>query len=337
MLKHVHFVPLRQAEKLEGRHDVIVISIHDCHFLPNLRSGFRDVLQLNFDDYDHDRDGMDALKESFTPEQAELVKSWLEPYLRANTEFTLLVHCYAGISRSAAIAWWAHKAHGLELKTEYPAWYLNRHVLRTLDTDIAPPLKPSDAPPTPAAERAFELPPVLCSAAQPKVLVVFAHGKESGPWGSKIRYLANIARRNGAEVLSLDYRDLDNPDQRVERLLGTTLPKHDVLILVGSSMGGYVSTVASQTMKPRGLFLMAPAFGMQGYAEQVFQPGTNEICLVHGWQDEIIPVEHVIRFAREHHPDLHLIEADHRLNDVLPTLGRLFEDFLHRVIAEKVA
>jgi len=32
------------------------------------------VLQLNFDDYDYDRDGMDALKESFTAEQAELGK-----------------------------------------------------------------------------------------------------------------------------------------------------------------------------------------------------------------------------------------------------------------------
>lgn len=176
---------------------------------------------------------------------------------------------------------------------------------------------------------------MLGSAISHKTLVVFAHGKESGPWGTKIRYLAHIAKRNGAEVLSPDYRDLADPDQRVLRLLDLPLPTYDSLILVGSSMGGYVATVASQTMKPRGLFLMAPAFGMPGYAEKKLQPGAEEVCIVHGWQDEIIPVEHALSFAREHLSELHLIEADHRLTAALPTVGRLFEDFLHRVLGKK--
>lgn len=331
MLKSVHFIPLYQAEKLEGKPDVIVISIHDRHYRPNLRSGFRDVLRLHFDDYDRERDGNDALQDSFTPEQAGVLKSWLEPYLRAKTDFTLLVHCHAGISRSAAVAWWAHKAHGLELRTTYPSWYLNSHVLRVLDPSIAPPTKPDDAPAMPQ-DRASENLPTLGPAIPHKVLVVFAHGKESGPWGTKIRYLSHIAQHSGAKVMSPDYRDLLDPDQRVMRLLGMNLPAHDRLILVGSSMGGYVSTVASQQLKPHGLFLMAPAFYMPGYAEQNLRPGTNEVCVVHGWQDEIIPVDHALRFAREYLPELHLIEGDHRLNNVLPTVGRLFEDFLHRVL-----
>lgn len=333
MLKSVHFIPLNLAEKLEGRPDVIVISIHDRHFRPNLRSGFRDVLHLDFDDYDSERDGLDPAQDTFTPEQAESLKSWLEPYLRADRDFTLLVHCHAGISRSAAVAWWAHKAHGVELATEFPVWYLNNHVLRVLDPGIATPLKPADAPAMPR-ERASEAPPKLGAAVPHKALVVFAHGKESGPWGTKIRYLAQIARRNGAEVISPDYRDLPDPDQRVTRLLGMTLPAHDCLILVGSSMGGYVSTLASQALKPRGLFLMAPAFGMPGYTGKNLQPGTDEVCIVHGWQDEIIPVGHALDFARAYLPELHLIAADHRLNTVLPTVGRLFEDFLQRVLGK---
>lgn len=101
-----------------------------------------------------------------------------------------------------------------------------------------------------------------------KTLILFAHGKESGPWGSKIQHIAAIAEQRGAEVLSPDYSDLPNADARVARLLDLPLPDHERLIMVGSSMGGYASTVASITLKPTGLFLMAPALYMPGYAEQ---------------------------------------------------------------------
>ena len=38
--------------------------------------------------------------------------------------------------------------------------------------------------------------------------VYFSHGKESGPWGSKIKRLANIAKEHGCSVDSIDYSDL---------------------------------------------------------------------------------------------------------------------------------
>lgn len=89
-----------------------------------------------------------------------------------------------------------------------------------------------------------------------QMLVVFSHGKESGPHGSKIKYLGQIAQKLGAQILSPSYEDLNDPDERVERLLALDLPPHDKLILVGSSMGGYVSTVASTQMAADGFFLL---------------------------------------------------------------------------------
>ena len=172
-------------------------------------------------------------------------------------------------------------------------------------------------------------------ASPARVLVVFAHGKDSIPWGSKFLHLAHIANGLGVDAISPDYTDLADPDQRVARMLGTVLPEHQVLILVGSSMGGYVSTVASRTVKPKGLFLMAPAFAMPGYHEQDPIPGTDLVCIVHGWQDETIPVGHSIRFARNHLAELHLIEGDHRLDGVVPQVGRLFEDFLQRMLPDR--
>ena len=60
--------------------------------------------------------------------------------------------------------------------------------------------------------------------------VYFSHGKESGPWGSKIQRLASIASEHGCEVDSVDYTDLKDPDLRVERLL-SILKKNMVMIL----------------------------------------------------------------------------------------------------------
>ncbi len=44
-----------------------------------------------------------------------------------------------------------------------------------------------------------------------QTLVLFAHGKESGPWGSKIQHLAAITQRLDAQIVSPDYGDLPVP------------------------------------------------------------------------------------------------------------------------------
>ena len=139
--------------------------------------------------------------------------------------------------------------------------------------------------------------------------VYFAHGKESGPWGTKIQHLAAIARRRGCEVESPDYSAIPDPDARVDLLLGLASGKPD-LLLVGSSMGGYVSTVAAHTLDTRGLFLMAPALYIPGYRAQRYHPSTRRIAVVHGWHDDIVPVRHSIEFARETHSELHILDGD---------------------------
>ena len=168
--------------------------------------------------------------------------------------------------------------------------------------------------------------------------VYFNHGMESGPWGSKIKRLAEIAKQKGFAVESPDYRDLPDADPRVERLLASEAAQAERLILVGSSMGGYVATVASAVLKPRGLFLMAPAFYMPGYAEQNPVPHAPVVSIVHGWGDDVIPVEHSIRFARQFSAatrlELHIIEDDHRLSAELDFVAILFARFLDQVQAK---
>ena len=180
-----------------------------------------------------------------------------------------------------------------------------------------------------------------------KLLVIFSHGKESGPWGSKIRALADVAERLGAEVMSVNYREqpIGTPqdqnaegeaDRRVGQLLSITLPEHSQLVLVGSSMGGYVSTVASIRLQVDGLFLLAPAFYLPGYANQELTPRAHKTMIVHGWSDGVVPVHNSIRFASQHQCDLHLLEGDHRLNAALPKIEPLFELFLKQIMARTV-
>lgn len=160
--------------------------------------------------------------------------------------------------------------------------------------------------------------------------VYFSHGKESGPWGSKIKRLADIAKEHGYSVDSIDYSDTFDPDLRVERLLNVLKNAEEDFLLVGSSMGGYVSLVASEQVHVKGVFLLAPALFINGYKQQTYNPKINTaIEIVHGWSDDAIPVENSIRFAKNRDCSLHLISGDHRLNSSLVVVEKLFSQFLN--------
>ena len=155
---------------------------------------------------------------------------------------------------------------------------------------------------------------------------------ESGPWGTKIKRLAKIAANRQLEVESVDYTDTLDPDIRAERL-GNILEKETQdCLLAGSSMGGYVSLVASGNHPVRGLFLMAPALYIPGYLHQTYSTSAAVVDIVHGWNDDIVPVEGSIGFARESGHSLHLLNGNHALSDVLEQVDGVFSLFLNRVL-----
>jgi alpha/beta superfamily hydrolase len=158
--------------------------------------------------------------------------------------------------------------------------------------------------------------------------VVFSHGKESGPWGKKITAMAAVVRGLGHAVESVDYRGIDDPGARVEKLVAVASQLPGPLILVGSSMGGHVSASAAPQLHPRALFLMAPAFYMQGFEAYTPQDVACPTVIVHGWHDDIVPVENSIRWAREHEGTLHVLNSDHRLEDRLDAICALLQNFL---------
>lgn len=161
-------------------------------------------------------------------------------------------------------------------------------------------------------------------------LVHFMHGKESGPGGSKIAALAAVARARDWDVASLDYSHTVDPALRLEQLLRACADVRGPLLLVGSSMGGWVAAEAAMRVGAHGLFLIAPALGVPGYPSQEPPVPATWTEIVHGWDDEVIPCEHAIRFARLRQCTLHLVHGDHRLNARIPLLRELFDAFLAR-------
>lgn len=158
--------------------------------------------------------------------------------------------------------------------------------------------------------------------------VVFSHGKDSTPWGMKITALADVARGEGYEVESVDYRGIDTVRSRIDQLISVCKALSGDLVLVGSSLGAYVTVAVASLLHARGSFLMAPALYLEGLPplrERVLDCPT---AIVHGWSDAVVPVEHSVRFAREYRAALHLLDSDHELHNQLPLIKYLFEYFL---------
>lgn len=158
--------------------------------------------------------------------------------------------------------------------------------------------------------------------------VVFSHGRDSGPWGIKIGAMAETARAEGYSIDSVDYRGVDSPEERIARLLEVCKSIPGELVLVGSSLGGYVSLAAAAALHARGVFLLAPALYMDDLPPLQASAFDCPVSIIHGLRDDVVPVEHSVRFAREHHATLHLIDSDHRMHDHVPFIKYLFNYFL---------
>lgn len=158
--------------------------------------------------------------------------------------------------------------------------------------------------------------------------LIWCHGSLSQPWGTKSKALAEIAQNAGMTMDALDFQDLDEADSRVDRLVEHLENTSKPVILAGSSMGGYVASAAAKRVEVAGLFLLAPAFYLPGYAVHVFSNLPTAISVIHGWQDDVVPVDNSIRFAGQHRANLHLLPDGHRLSESVDTIGNLFDHFL---------
>lgn len=130
---------------------------------------------------------------------------------------------------------------------------------------------------------------------------------------------------------ALDFQDIPNADDRVSLLVKKMNETGKPTILAGSNMGGYVACAATKQANVIGLFLLAPAFYLPGYAVHVFSDLPKTITVIHGWNDDVVPVDNSIRFAKLHKASLHIIKDGHRLENSTPDINLLFAHFLKTI------
>lgn len=159
--------------------------------------------------------------------------------------------------------------------------------------------------------------------------VILSHGMESGPNATKVTALAAVAQALGFSQERVDDQGIVDPLRRLDRLL----PKIDAaarpLILVGSSLGAYVSGLASMQREIDGLFLLAPPVRLPGIAPDL-SLHARHVAVVHGWRDELIPPDEVYALAAASRAELKLYDDDHRLTAVVAAIERDFAAFLGR-------
>lgn len=166
-------------------------------------------------------------------------------------------------------------------------------------------------------------------------LAILSHGLESGPDASKVTALARAAAAAGWRSVRPDYlpfdrgRDEAAVSDRIAHLLAHVEP--DVpLVLAGSSLGAFISARASLAVVSVGLFLIAPPPRMQWFS-QPLAAADVPTTIVHGWHDELIPVEPVLDFARARSARVHLVDDTHRLTAHVEQCAEWFGQFLREL------
>lgn len=147
--------------------------------------------------------------------------------------------------------------------------------------------------------------------------VLFVHGQESGPQGTKARLLAQHFE---ARTPQMDTQRFEGCVRQIAQVIAEFAPE----VVVGSSFGGAVAVALLQRGLWRGpTLLLAPAPAALGVEPRL--PGGVPVWIVHGGRDDVVPPAASLILSRSGSPELvRLFEVndDHRLSATVAS-GRL--------------
>ena len=156
--------------------------------------------------------------------------------------------------------------------------------------------------------------------------LLFLHGLESGPHGSKYNALRSLP---DIQLVSPDFRGLQTVQERFERVLAVTEGMRDVVV-VGSSFGGLMAALLADACPERvaGYVLCAPAFHRAEAAG--IQRVPEHVHVIHGSGDTVVPIEASRDFCRRFGGTLEEVDDDHRLGRSVDSILAAVRTMLHR-------
>ncbi len=167
--------------------------------------------------------------------------------------------------------------------------------------------------------------------------VILSHGFNSSPAATKVAALAQVARGQGWCTACPDFRADDACGHaacvtaRVARLRGAAGGVARPLVLVGSSMGAFVSVLAAREFDCGGLFVLALPVAIPQCTSRLAPPRGVRSMLVHGYRDAVCPCAPAIAFAEAAGAAALLLDDGHGLLAHLDLIETQFAAFLRQV------
>lgn len=159
--------------------------------------------------------------------------------------------------------------------------------------------------------------------------LVFLHGLESGPHGSKFQLLQGLGL---GEVLAPDCEGVQDVAQRMA-MIEADLGETPQLLLVGSSFGGLMALLyaAAHPQQIAGLVLCAPAVHRPELVDLPGSPGGGALPAVpvrvlHGRQDAVVPLAPVQAYCAAQGLALTVVDDGHRLAESHAELAALVRE-----------
>lgn len=165
--------------------------------------------------------------------------------------------------------------------------------------------------------------------------IAHPHSLHGGSMDNKVvQTLAKSAYGLGMVVVRPNFRGVGQSEGEYDRGAGETADMLEIIrfvmghyaglpiYLAGFSFGAYVQNQVASQLPHQGLLLVAPAVNL--YA---FRPVPSTALLIHGEQDELVPIDEVKRFADACGAALTVISgADHYFHRKLKELATIVEN-----------
>jgi len=167
--------------------------------------------------------------------------------------------------------------------------------------------------------------------------IILSHGSDSSPDATKVSVLAALAESLGWSTQRPDYSHDDarghagSVAPRIARLRATIESTTTPPLLVGSSMGAFVSGLVSLEVPVAGLLLLATPSEIPGYSRAFDMQQGLPTRLIHGWRDGVCPPAGIHAYCARHRLPLQMLDDDHRLGSSMEMIAAQFRQLLDQL------